>query len=240
MLRGAGTVVISPTYNEAENLPVLVERFFRHVPSATLLVVDDASADGTAAVCRELQRTYPNLRLLERDGPRGLGRAYLEGMAWGIEEGFELVGTMDADLSHDPARLPAMLAAAGEVDVVIGSRYVEGGGIVNWGLHRLLLSRAANLYAAAVLRIPARDVTSGYRLYSASALARIDLGTIRSNGYSFQGEMLYRLHLQGGPIREVPILFIDRAAGRSKLGREEIYIGAFRILALRFRLPPAG
>lgn len=232
------TAIVSPTYNEASNLRALVEGFFASLPSATLLIVDDSSPDGTAQLCRELQARHPGLQLLVRDGPRGLGRAYLAGFAWALERGFEVIGSMDADLSHAPARLPALLAATAHHDVVVGSRYVKDGGTVNWSLRRVLLSWLANRFAGLLLRLPARDVTSGFRLYRAAALARLDLGSITSSGYSFLVELLYRLHVLGASIGEVPIVFCDRTLGRSKLGVREIYVGAFRVLALRARVSP--
>jgi dolichol-phosphate mannosyltransferase len=229
----AQTLVVVPTYNERENLPELAERFFTQLPEAHLLVVDDQSPDGTAALARELASRYPGLELLERRGPRGLGRAYLAGLERGLTAGFEVVGTMDADLSHDPRYLPGLLARLADRDIAIGSRYVKDGGTVNWRLRRILLSWLANRFAAQVLRIPAHDVTSGFRMYRSEALRRIDLQRITSNGYSFLVELLDRLHRTGASIGEMPIIFVDRTLGKSKLGTREIYVGAYRLLLLR-------
>jgi len=232
--------MVVPTYNERANLSELAARFFGVSTSADLLVVDDRSPDGTADLCRELQARYPGLRLLVREGPRGLGRAYLAGIRAGLEAGYDAIGTMDGDLSHDPSYLPAMAALLQRADVVIGSRYVRDGGTVNWRLRRILLSWLANRFAAGLLRVPAHDVTSGYRLYRAETLRRIALDEIRSTGYSFLVEILYRLHRAGARVAEAPILFVDRTLGESKLGTREIYLGAFQLLRLRLRVRPAA
>jgi dolichol-phosphate mannosyltransferase len=227
--------MIVPTYNESGNLAELVSRFFRETTGLDLLVVDDESPDGTAELCRQLQQRFPRLRLLERKGPRGLGWAYLAGMKTGLEEGYELIGTMDADLSHDPRYLPEMLARSAQADIVIGSRYIKDGGTVNWRLRRILLSWIANLFASKLLGVEAHDMTSGFRLYKADALRRVDLEKITSTGYSFLVEMLHLLARTGANVAEVPIIFTDRTLGKSKLGTREIYVGAFHLLKMRFR-----
>jgi glycosyltransferase involved in cell wall biosynthesis len=238
-------LLVVPTYDERENLPALVERVFAALPGAEVLVVDDGSPDGTADLVRELAAGRPGLHLLERRGERGLGRAYVAGLARGLAAGYEVLGTMDADLSHDPAYLPAMLARMADgkdsaADVVIGSRYVPGGGTVHWGLHRRLLSRLANRFAARLLGLRLRDLTSGFRLYRAQALAAIDLAAITSTGYSFLAELLYRLDAAGARIAESPIVFVDRREGRSKLSPAEIPKGAYHLLRLRLgRTAPA-
>lgn len=229
------TLIVVPTYNERANLALLAERFFANTDGLDLLIVDDESPDGTAALCKELQQQFPRLRLLERKGPRGLGRAYLAGMKIGLEEGYSLIGTMDADLSHDPAYLPRMLERSAEADVVIGSRYVKDGGTVNWRLRRILLSWLANLFASKLLGINAHDMTSGFRLYHASALRGVDLDNITSTGYSFLVEMLHLLAKSGAALAEIPIIFTDRSMGKSKLGGREIYVGAFHLIRMRFR-----
>lgn len=230
-------LIVTPTYNEAENLEPLVRRFFAAVPDLHLLVVDDDSPDGTADRCTALKQEFPRLDLLLRRGePRGLGRAYLAGLGYGMDRGFEVVGTMDADQSHSPEHLPAMLTMARTHDVVIGSRYVRDGGTINWRLRRILLSWLANRFAGTLLRLPARDLTSGFRLYRSETLARVPLDEITSNGYSFLVEMLYRLHRASATLGESPIVFYDRTLGKSKLASREIYVGALRLLALRVRL----
>lgn len=232
-------LLVTPTYNERENLEALAEGVFGAFEEACLLVVDDASPDGTSEHCERLQRRFPRLSLLRRKGRRGLGAAYLAGFRYGLEHGYDVIGTMDGDLSHAPDHLPAMLAAfAAGADVVVGSRYVPGGGTVNWGVRRRLLSWTANRFSAFLLRIPAHDVTSGFRLYRAEVLRRIGLGEVRSTGYSFLVELLYRAHRLGARIEERPIVFHDRRRGKSKLRSREIYFGALRLLGLRL-VPPA-
>jgi dolichol-phosphate mannosyltransferase len=234
------TMVVTPTYNETANLPELVRRFFQHVENVELLVVDDQSPDGTAQLCEELMQTYPGLRLLRRKGPRGLGRAYVAGLTCALENGYEVIGTMDADLSHDPAYLPLMLTLLEGNDVVVGSRYIHDGGTVNWPVRRILLSWTANRYAGKLLGIGAHDLTSGFRLYRRAALQRLRPQEVRSTGYSFLVELLYRAHRSGAKIAESPIIFYDRAVGASKLGRREIYLGAWHLLTLRLRPPDVG
>lgn len=231
--RSVGLIVV-PTYNEHDNVGELARRFFAQTADLDLLVVDDDSPDGTAARCRELGAEFPRLRLLVRQGPRGLGRAYVAGMKAGLEAGYELIGTMDADLSHDPAYLAEMTRRASLADVVIGSRYVRDGGTVNWRLRRILLSWLANLFASKLLGIAAHDLTSGFRLYRASSLREVDLDAITSTGYSFLVEVLFLLSRTGARVVEVPIIFTDRTLGESKLGTREIYVGAFHLLTMRF------
>ncbi|HUP43413.1 MAG TPA: glycosyltransferase, partial [Thermoanaerobaculia bacterium] len=199
----------------------------------------DASPDGTADHCERLMHRFPRLELLRRGGRRALGGAYLAGFRYGLDHGYDVIGTMDGDLSHSPEHLPEMLEAlSAGADLVIGSRYVRDGGTVNWRLRRILLSWLANRFSAFLLRVPARDITSGFRLYRADVLRRIGLDEIRSTGYSFLVELLYRAHRAGAEIAERPIVFHDRRLGRSKLRSREIYLGAFRLLGLRLA-PPA-
>ena len=228
------TLVVVPTYNESSNIGDLVTRFFTCVGNVHLLVVDDDSPDGTAEICRSLQAVHPNLRLLRRSGPRALGRAYLAGIAYGMENGYEIIGTMDADMSNDPAYLPRMLQLIEKADVVIGSRYIRDGGTVNWRVRRILLSWFANKYAGKLLRVPAHDLTSGFRLYRRRILEKMHLQHVVSTGYSFLVELLYRAHKNGAVIVESPIIFYDRTLGVSKLRRREIYLGAINLLRLRF------
>ncbi|MFL6263123.1 MAG: polyprenol monophosphomannose synthase [Thermoanaerobaculia bacterium] len=228
-------LLVVPTYNERANLQELATRFFSAAPRCHLLIVDDESPDGTADLCAELQREHPGLHLLRRTGVRGLGRAYIAGLRYGLEQLYEVIGTMDADLSHNPDHLKAMLPLALTHDVVVGSRYIRDGGTINWRIRRILLSWLANRFAAWLLRVPAHDMTSGYRLYRRQALERIDFDEITSNGYSFLVELLCRLHRQGCTIAESPIIFYDRTLGESKLGSREIYVGAFRLIRLRLR-----
>jgi len=228
------TLIIVPTYNESSNITELVTKIFGSVSNVHLLVVDDDSPDGTADLVAKLAAEYPNLRLLRRTGERGLGRAYTAGIQFALDNGFQIIGTMDADLSHDPAYLPPMLALLERCDVVIGSRYIRDGGTVNWSVGRILLSWLANTFAAILLQLPAHDVTSGYRIYRRRALEWIRTAEVKSTGYSFLGELLYRAHRAGARIVEHPIIFHDRTLGVSKLHRREIYLGALNLLRLRF------
>jgi dolichol-phosphate mannosyltransferase len=228
------TLIVVPTFNELANIGELIHGIFSGLPDLHVLVVDDNSPDGTADFVEGLRERYPNLRVLRRTNERGLGRAYTAGILEGLENGFEIIGTMDADLSHDPAYLPAMLELLRDHDVVIGSRYVRDGGTVNWTLRRILLSWTANKFAAVLLMIPAHDITSGYRLYRRAALEWIRNTEVKSTGYSFLGELLYRAYRGGARIAEYPIVFHDRTMGVSKLHRREIYLGAFNLLRLRF------
>lgn len=215
------TLVITPTYDERENLPVLVERLHAAVPDADLLVVDDASPDGTGALADELHARHGDrVRVLHRDGKRGLGSAYVEGFRRALDDGYEVVVQMDADLSHDPRSVPALLARleAG-ADLVVGSRWVPGGGIEGWGLGRLVLSRGGSLYSRWILGTAVRDMTSGFKAIRRPVLEALELGTIRSEGYSFQIEVNYRALRAGFRVVEAPILFVDRRAGHSKLSR---------------------
>jgi dolichol-phosphate mannosyltransferase len=227
-------LIVVPTYDESANIAELVRQIFASVEQAEVLIVDDNSPDGTADIVERLRDRYPHLHLLRRKGERGLGRAYTTGIQYGLENGFQIIGTMDADLSHNPVHLPAMRALLRTSDVVIGSRYVRDGGTVNWTVGRILLSWTANKFAAGLLQIPAHDITSGYRLYRRHALEWIRKTEIKSTGYSFLGELLYRSHRGGARIAEHPIVFHDRTMGVSKLHRREIYLGAMNLLRLRF------
>ena len=230
----ARTLVVVPTYEESGNVTELIRRIFAGLDQVEVLIVDDNSPDGTADLVEQLREEHSRLHLLRRTGERGLGHAYTAGIRYGLDNGFDVIGTMDADLSHDPAHLPAMQALIRTHDVVIGSRYVRDGGTVNWTVGRIVLSWTANKFAAALLQIPAHDITSGYRLYRRSALEWIRSTEVKSTGYSFLGELLYRAYRGGARIAEHPIVFHDRTMGVSKLHRREIYLGAINLLRLRF------
>jgi dolichol-phosphate mannosyltransferase len=211
-------LVVIPTYNESENIERMLHRVHECLPAAGVLVVDDGSPDGTADLVQGVAAALPDVHLLSRAAKSGLGSAYRAGFAWGLERGYDACIEIDADFSHDPAALPSLLAPLGEgVDVSIGSRYIEGGSIPNWAWHRHLLSRGGNAYASAVLGLGVADSTAGYRAYSAGILRRLDLDRIRAEGYGFQIEMTYRARQHGAVITEVPISFVDRAAGDSKM-----------------------
>jgi len=211
-------LVVVPTYNERDNLPVLVRAVLAR-DGYRLLVVDDGSPDGTGQIADDLAREYPGrIDVMHRTGPRGLGRAYIDGLRAAIADGrAELICQMDADLSHNPDYLPALAAAAANNDVVIGSRYLNGVSVVNWPLHRIFLSAFANKYIRAVTRLTPRDCTSGYRCWRREALARLPLAGMVSDGYAFLVEMLYEATRRGCRIGEVPIIFVERAQGHSKV-----------------------
>lgn len=210
-------LVVIPTYNERDNLPLIAAAVLER-PNYRLLVVDDGSPDGTGAVADDLAaRAGGRLSVLHRTGPRGFGRSYLEGFARALEEPVELICQMDADFSHDPGELPSLVEAAREQDVVIGSRYVTGGRVVNWPIHRIALSTLANFYIRAVLRLPVRDSTAGFRCWRREALARMPLDRIESNGYAFQIETAWEAAQRGLRIGEVPITFVERRRGQSKM-----------------------
>ena len=212
------TLVVVPTHNEVENISELLDGLDEHVPDADIVVVDDASDDGTRDLVRERCTTDPRLRLIERDDKSGLGSAYLLAFDLALREGYEAVAEIDADLSHDPGVLPTMIELARRgIDVVIGSRYVPGGSVVGWPRRRTWLSRWGNRYAALVLGLAINDATAGLRVYRTAALRRIDLDTVRAEGYGFQIEMSYRAVCAGMSVVEVPIVFRDRVAGDSKM-----------------------
>jgi glycosyltransferase involved in cell wall biosynthesis len=229
------TLVVIPTYNEADNILPLAEGVLSQDPSLEVLVVDDGSPDGTGARVEEAGRSERRLHLLSRPGKLGLGTAYLAGFRYALERGYERVVTMDGDGSHSPSHLPALLAAARESDLAIGSRYVPGGGIRNWPFHRRLLSATANLYTRKLLGLPVHDCTSGYRAYSRRVLEAVDPFSIRSSGYAFLEEMLHRVHRAGFRIAEVPILFEDRTAGVSKISSKEIYRAVWHVIVTAWR-----
>jgi len=211
-------LVVIPTYNEAENIERMLHRIHDCLPEAGVLVVDDGSPDGTADLVEAASASLPDVHLLRRSAKSGLGSAYRAGFAWGLERGYDVFVEIDADFSHDPAALPEVIAPLGEgFDVSIGSRYIEGGSIPNWAWHRHLLSRGGNAYASMVLGLGVADATAGYRAYSARILRKLNLEQIRAEGYGFQIEMTYRSKQHGGRITEVPIKFVDREAGESKM-----------------------
>ncbi|MFT5285275.1 MAG: dolichol-phosphate mannosyltransferase [Planctomycetota bacterium] len=224
------TLVVTPTYNEAENVIPLVTGVLEQAPDVEALVVDDGSPDGTGDLVRERMKTEPRLHLLQREGKLGLGTAYLAGFKFAMDNDFDRAVTMDCDFSHDPRYLPDILKAMDDHDMVIGSRYIPGGGIANWPFHRRMLSSFANMYTRLLLRLPVHDCTSGYRCYSIETLRTVDPFGVRSSGYSFLEEMVSRVHRCGFRIGESPILFEDRVAGTSKINRSEIWRAAFHVL----------
>jgi dolichol-phosphate mannosyltransferase len=224
------TLIVTPTYNEAENLPRFAEAVRAALPDADLLVVDDNSPDGTGQIADSLAQRDPRVRVKHRPGKLGLGTAYTEAFHDGLAEGYERFYEMDADLSHDVRYLPEFQAALDDgYDVVIGSRNIDGGGVDGWGLGRHLLSKGGSLYARSILGVPIKDLTSGYKAFSRRALEHIDLRCVHSNGYSFQIEMTYRAARRGMRIKEVPIVFVDRVLGRSKMSRK-IFLEAIGVV----------
>lgn len=210
-------LVLLPTYNELENLPLIMERIRAAVPDADVLVLDDNSPDGTGELADKMAADDPRVQVLHRTGKEGLGKAYLAGFAWGLERGYDALIEIDADGSHPPEVLPRMLEVAGEADLVIGSRWVPGGAIVNWPKSREIISRGGNLYIRLALGMPVKDATAGYRVYRASALRAMGLGDVSSQGYCFQVDLTWRAVRQGLVVAEVPITFVERQIGASKM-----------------------
>jgi dolichol-phosphate mannosyltransferase len=227
------SLVVVPTYNELENLPELVGRLDALGLALEVLIVDDNSPDGTGKLAEQLAAARPWLHVMHRPGKQGLGTAYVAGFRYALENGFDVVGEMDADLSHDPAYLPSMLRALDGADFVLGSRYVPGGGTRNWGALRKLISRGGSLYAQLILGIGVRDVTGGFKLFRRHVLENLGLDTVRSNGYSFQVEMTYRAIRKGYRVVEVPIVFEDRRVGKSKLSRQVVLEAMLMVPRLR-------
>jgi dolichol-phosphate mannosyltransferase len=213
-------LVVTPTYNERDNLAELVRAVHASSPEAHLLVLDDASPDGTGALADSIAASDGRVQVLHRPGKLGLGTAYVAGFRHGLAHGYDVVFEMDADLSHDPAYIPRFLEAVQSgADVAVGSRNVAGGGVEGWGLGRHVLSKGGSLYARTILGVEVHDLTTGFKAYTRRAIEAIDLGSIRSNGYSFQIETTYRALRKGLRVAEVPIVFVDRRAGRSKMSR---------------------
>jgi dolichol-phosphate mannosyltransferase len=231
----ARVCVIVPTYNERENLPRLVPQVLEQSPEIDVLVVDDASPDGTGALADELAATDGRVHAIHRTGKLGLGTAYVAGFKWALERDYGIVFEMDADFSHDPRHLPEFLAKAREYDVVLGSRYGNGVTVVNWPMQRLVLSYLANMYARRVTGIRCSDLTGGFRCYRREVLEAIDLDSVRSNGYSFQIEMVYRAQRKGFRVGEMPIIFVDRNVGVSKMSKKIVWEAVWMVWLLRLR-----
>lgn len=232
-------VIVVPTFNEAANIPLLTEQIVQSAPHADILVMDDNSPDGTADIAEQLFRTLPygaRYRVERRTGPRGIGRAYRDGFLLALEEGYDRVIQMDADLSHDPAYLPELLELSCGADLVIGSRYCAGGGVRNWAAHRVWLSRFANWYVHKIAKIPVMDATAGFRCWTRRALEAVEVETVKSEGYSFQVEMAHRASRAGMRIAESPIVFTDRQFGESKISRSVLFESA--LMPWKLRLHP--
>ncbi|MGH3443192.1 MAG: polyprenol monophosphomannose synthase [Nitriliruptorales bacterium] len=226
----AQTLVTIPTFNERDSVEQVVTGVLAAVPDADVLVVDDASPDGTGELVDALARREPRVHVLHRERKLGLGSAYRTGFAWGLARGYEVFVEMDADLSHDPASLPEILRLTTQADLVIGSRYVAGGGTRNWPWHRRALSRGGNVYVRVVTGVPVADATSGYRAFRRSVLETIEVGGLRSEGYSFQLETVLSAWRAGFAIAEVPITFVERRHGASKISRRIVLEAVWRVL----------
>jgi dolichol-phosphate mannosyltransferase len=236
------TLVVTPTYNEKDNLNRFVDAVRGALPEADLLIVDDNSPDGTGAIADALAAKDKHVRVMHRAGKQGLGTAYVQAFDRGLAEGYDRFFEMDADLSHDVRYLPDFVRALDDgYDVVVGSRNIPGGGVEGWGLGRHVISKGGSLYSRTILGLPVKDLTSGFKAFTRRALESIALREVHSNGYSFQIEMTYRAILHGMRVKEVPIVFVDRTAGRSKMSRK-IFVEAIgmvwklRFNALRGRL----
>lgn len=229
------SLVVVPTYNERENLPRLIPSVLAQHASLEVLVVDDASPDGTGQVAAEIAAAEPRVHVLHRSGKLGLGTAYLAGFRWGIERGYDYLFEMDADFSHDPSHLPHFLEAVQEFDVVLGSRYLHGRvTVVNWPITRLLLSYFANVYARWVTGLPVADATGGFKCFRREVLEALELDRVESNGYAFQIEMSYRAWKKGFRLGEIPIMFVDRDVGESKMSKSIVREAVWRVWRLRW------
>lgn len=224
------TLIVTPTYNEKENLERFVAAVRGAMPDADIRVVDDGSPDGTGDIADAIAKRDPAVSVLHRPGKLGLGTAYIQAFERGLADGYDRFFEMDADLSHDVKYLPSFVRALdGGADVVIGSRNIPGGGVEGWGLGRHVISKGGSLYSRTILGLPVRDLTSGYKAFTRRALEAIRFGEVKSNGYSFQIEMTYRARLRGMRVEEVPIVFVDRTAGRSKMSRK-IFLEAIGVV----------
>jgi len=230
------SIIIIPTYNEKENIGKLIEEILKLNRDFHILIIDDNSPDGTGRIAEGLAKKHSEVSVIHRRGKLGLGTAYISGFKYALENNYDLIFTMDADFSHEPKYLIDLLEKAKEYDLIIGSRYIEDGGIQNWPLHRLILSRGANFYVRMVTRLPIFDSTGGFNCYRREVLEKIDLDTIISDGYAFQIEMKYRWWKKGFSIKEVPITFIERTRGTSKISKRIIFQAFFLVWKLRLSL----
>ena len=227
------TVIISPTYNEKDNISAIIHEVFGRNSNHHMLIVDDNSPDGTSDIVRELKKTYPNLHLEVRDKKDGLGKAYIFGFKWALKRDFEVIAQMDADMSHHPKEIKHMIKLLELNDLIIGSRYINGVSVVNWPIRRLVLSYGANLYSRFVTGMPLKDATGGYKAWSKRVLETIDFDKVKSSGYSFQIEMNFRAWLKGFKLYEHPIIFIDRTIGESKMSRSIMFEAVWIVWRLR-------
>ncbi len=226
-------IVIIPTYNEVENIESLISKVLSVYPGINVLVVDDNSPDGTASIVKKIMETEPRVHLIQRKGKLGLGTAYIEGFKFALANGFDAIFEMDADFSHNPEDIPRFIETLQDADLVIGSRYLTGVNVINWPLQRLILSYFANLYTRIITGMPVRDATGGFKCFRAEALKQINLDKIKTNGYGFQIEMNFRMWAKGFRIKEIPIIFVDRRNGVSKMNKKIIIEAIFLVWKLK-------
>ncbi len=228
------SLVIIPTYNEADNVRQLLPRVLEQHEGIEVLVVDDNSRDGTGAIVDEMRATEPRIHILHRPGKLGLGTAYVDGFRYALERDYDFVFEMDADFSHDPDSIPTFLEAIREADLVVGSRYLNGVTVVNWPLSRLILSYGANVYTRVITWMPLKDATGGFKCFRRTALAQLDLSRVSSDGYGFQIEMNFKVWRKGLRVREIPIVFTDRRVGISKMNKRIVWEAMWLVWKLRF------
>ena len=228
-------LVVIPTFNESENIPRLIPQILEQHEGVEILVVDDSSPDGTGGIVRAMGEKDPRIHLLVRSAKMGLGTAYVAGFRYALQGNYDFVFEMDADFSHNPREIPAFLRAAEEADLVVGSRYTNGVRVLNWPMQRLLLSWTANVWTRVWTGLPLNDATGGFKCYRIDVLRGINLDKIRSNGYAFQIEMSYMAWRRGFRLLEIPIVFLDRNAGKSKMSKHIVYEAFFMLWKLRFR-----
>lgn len=228
-------LVIVPTYNEAENISSIIDEILLRDKILEILIVDDNSPDGTAQIVQKVMAENPRVQLLSRPAKLGLGTAYVDGFKYALERDYDAVMEMDADFSHDAAEIPNFIKAAEKADFIQGSRYCQGVNVINWSIWRLLLSYFANVYTRIVTGLPVMDGTGGYRLIKCEVLRNINLHNIRSNGYSFQIELLFKVWKKGFKVKEIPIIFYERAQGKSKMSNNIVFEAVFMVWKLRLR-----
>lgn len=229
------SLVIIPTYNELENLPRMIPAVLSQDESIHLLIVDDGSPDGTGAFVKEEMKKNDRIHILEREKKMGLGTAYIAGFKYALQNNYDFIFEMDADFSHDPNELKNFLIAIKENDLVLGSRYINGVRVLNWPMSRLLLSFFASVYTRIIIGMPIKDATGGFKCFRRSVLEAIDLDKVRSNGYSFQIEMTFKAYCKGFKIKEIPIIFIDRVKGKSKMSKKIVREAVIMVWKLRFQ-----
>lgn len=228
------TIVVIPTYNEKENISKMIDAVLNINDDINVLIVDDNSPDGTSQIVTDLKAKNSRIHLITRAGKMGLGTAYCEGFQYALDNNFDYIVQMDADFSHNPQDIKKFLAEIQNADLVIGSRYITGVNVVNWPLRRLILSYGSNIYARTITGVPIKDVTGGFKCFRAEFLKKIDLKSVKSNGYSFQVEMNYRMWKLGARIKEISIIFVDRVSGTSKMSKKNIFEAIFICWRLKF------